>query len=67
MMLTEDSYKTDISIEFGGLSPMVSWCQTNCNGDWSYKVIEYAGKEDGQYQFNFENQKDYVNFILWKK
>ena len=66
-MITDDAFKTDIDIQFGGLSEMVGWCQTNCDGDWSYRVIEYAGKEAGSYQFNFENKIDYVNFVLWKK
>ena len=66
-MITTDAYKTNIDIQFGGLSEMVGWCQHNCNGDWGYKVLEYAGQQDGSYQFNFENQKDYINFILWKK
>ncbi len=66
-MILSDAYKTDINIQFGGLSEMVGWCQHNCNGDWSYKVMEYAGLEAGKYQFNFENQKDLVTFILWKK
>lgn len=66
-MITDDAFKTDIDIQFGGLSSMVGWCQTNCGGDWSYKVIDYAGIDPGKYQFNFENQKDYINFVIWKK
>jgi hypothetical protein len=66
-MILSDAYKTDIDIQFGGLSEMVGWCQTNCNGDWGYRVLEYAGQRAGSYQFNFEYQKDFVNFILWKK
>lgn len=66
-MILGDAYKTDIDIQFGKLSEMVGWCQTNCNGDWSYRVLEYAGQQDGKYQFNFEYQQDFVNFVLWKK
>jgi len=62
-----DSFCTNIDIKFGGLAEMIEWCQTNCNGDWTYYVMASAGQQAGSYQFNFKNQTDYVNFILWKK
>jgi hypothetical protein len=59
-------YNTKIKIGFGELKPMISWCDNNCK-DWGYAIIESAGQDAGTYQFFFENEKDYINFILWKK
>jgi hypothetical protein len=59
-------YNTNIKIGFGELKPMISWCDNNCK-DWGYAIIESAGQDAGTYQFFFENEKDYINFILWKK
>ena len=65
-MLLSMKYNTNIKIGFGELKPMISWCDNNCK-DWGYAIIESAGQDAGTYQFFFENEKDYINFILWKK
>jgi hypothetical protein len=45
----------------------MNWCQTQCTNDWGYKIVDTAGFHPGKYEFYFEDEKDYVNFILWKK
>ena len=67
MALIASKYDTEIDIKFGELSPMISWCQHYCTGDWRYQIMLDAGETAGHYRFNFENETDLVNFILWKK
>jgi hypothetical protein len=45
----------------------MNWCQTQCISDWGYKIVDTAGFHPGKYEFYFQEEKDYVNFILWKK
>lgn len=66
-MLPNSLYKTDIEINYGNLKPMLSWCESNCVNEWSYEVVETAGQRAGVYRFYFNEEKDYVNFTLWKK
>jgi len=35
--------------------------------NWHYKVLNEAGSSPGFYQFVFDSEKDYINFLLWKK
>jgi hypothetical protein len=67
-MSPDTQYKTEISIGYGELKPVIEWCQRNCANDWGYNCLEFAGGSDGGlYDFYFETESDYINFILWKK
>lgn len=65
--LTKFGYKCEIAIPYGELQPIIDWCQTNCDYDWQYTVLNQAGSNPGCYQFLFDNETDYINFLLWKK
>lgn len=65
------AHKANIAIEFGQLSPMVEWCERNCQGDWRMSG-ETTEQWDGDrmyygYEFFFESERDYVAFLMWKK
>ena len=66
-MSPNTQFKTEIDIKFGQLAPIMHWCQSQCHCDWGYKMLDNAGYHPGKYEFYFEDEKDYVNFILWKK
>ncbi len=66
-MLLDTSYKVDIVINFGQLGPLIEWASDYCSNAWSYDIIESAGRDAGIYRFYFDEETDYVNFILWKK
>lgn len=62
------AYKTSLSIPYGQLKDVISWCQTNCQEDWRFQ--ETTNNIDPRllhYDFYFENEKDYVAFLIWKK
>lgn len=65
--LTKFGYRCDIAIPYGELQSIIEWCQNNCNYNWHYKILNEAGSSPGFYQFIFDNEVDYVNFLLWKK
>lgn len=56
----------DINIKFGELGEIIRWCQHNTSDDWWYEMGDPAGAYPGNYRFYFDNEKDYVNFLLWK-
>lgn len=60
-------YSTKLNLKFGELAPTVSWCRNNCVGIWGYTVLDPAGRESGVYDFHFNNETDYINFMLWQK
>lgn len=66
-MSPNTQFKTDILVDFGNLKPLSNWCESNCSGDWGYECLVPAGADAGTYEFYFEAEHDYVNFILWKK
>ena len=66
-MSPDTQYKTEIKIGYGQLSPIIDWCQRNCTSDWGYDCQTLAGRDAGYYEFYFESESDYLNFILWKK
>jgi hypothetical protein len=60
-------YAVTIDLQFGQLSGLIKWCQSQCKDKWDYTVMDMAGATPGKYQFNFINETDYINFILFKK
>lgn len=65
--LTKFGYKCEIAIPYGQLQPVIEWCQHNLDYNWHYKVLNEAGSSPGFYQFVFDSETDYINFMLWKK
>jgi len=46
----------------------MDWCERNCSEEWFVtESTDFAEALDGNYKFFFLSEKDYVNFILWKK
>jgi hypothetical protein len=60
------AYKVQLNLNFGALRPIVEWCDRNCSDDWRY-MEDPNGDMYNSWIFFFNNEKDYVNFILWKK
>jgi hypothetical protein len=60
-------YKAEVNIRYGQLEEMINWCRTNCLGMWGYSVVADAGEEPGVYSFQFESEKDYVTFLVWRQ
>lgn len=67
------AHQVKITIDFGKLQSVVDWCERNCEEDWGYNTIsnicvEYPYRiHQGEYQFYFESERDFVAFTMWKK
>lgn len=60
-------YSVLINLKFGELTGLINWCQLACGKKWDYRIVDMAGSLPGEYEFNFTDKTDYINFILWKK
>ena len=61
----QTAFKATISPEYGKLEPLIEWCKRNCQGEWRFS--DYIMDLYDGYTFLFETERDYVNFLLWKK
>lgn len=61
----QDCYKSSITPMFGELKNIVNWCDNNCVGD--YRYMEDINDQWHSYVFLFEEERDYVAFLLFQK
>ena len=58
--------KVTVKLGYGELNPTIEWCKRNCVSNWYFQ----EDTEDIMYRswvFLFENERDYVAFMMWKK
>lgn len=60
------AFKSRISIPFGELKEVVAWCDRNCLGEVKY-MEDPNGEMYSNWVFFFEDERDYVAFLMWKK
>jgi hypothetical protein len=61
-------YQTKIELEYGQLRPAMDWCHRNCTDKWFVsESTDYVEQFNGNYKFFFESERDYINFLVWKK
>ena len=65
-MLPSTQNKVKINLNFGELQPVLNWCDKNCIGNYQY-MEDPNGDMYNSWIFFFENERDYVAFMLWKK
>jgi hypothetical protein len=61
------NYETVLDAKLGELGPLMEWCKRNCSDSWRVSVTEEAGDLAGIYKFYFQSEKDFINFLVWKK
>jgi hypothetical protein len=62
---TQTAFKATVTPKYGELQSVVDWCDRNCQADWKY--MEDIHDQCNSFVFLFETERDYVNFLLWKK
>lgn len=60
-------YTTPIIIPYGQLQSIIEWCSDNCKYDWNFSVVTPDRAYRWEYVFEFEDERDYVTFCVWKK
>ena len=63
-----DWHRVIVDLRYGELGPLLDWCKRNCNDEWFVSETEAAiYDQEGNYRFYFESERDYINFLVWKK
>lgn len=65
-MLINTQHRVGLKLNFGQLKPILSWCEKNCIGKWQY-MEDPNGDMYNSWIFFFEQERDYVAFVLWNK
>jgi hypothetical protein len=65
-MLLNTQHKIGLELSFGQLKPILNWCEKNCIGEWQY-MEDPHGDMYNSWIFFFEQERDYVAFVLWNK
>lgn len=62
-----DSFKYHCQIykPFGGLDHCLDWCKKELKKDWRWELIDVStDQRPGCYNFYFDNEKEFLAFIM---
>lgn len=61
-------FACEISKPFGALDAVLAWCKTELRDDWRWQLIRPSSDiHPGRYCFYFDNECDYLCFLLkWR-
>ena len=63
-----DWHRVIVDLRYGELGPLLDLCKRICNDEWFVSETEAAiYDQEGNYRFYFESERDYINFLVWKK
>jgi hypothetical protein len=65
--LTESgfAFKKEIQRQMGSLDPVIEWCKNELEPSWRWDIIDMSGSNSpGRYAFYFNNEKDFLAFLL---
>lgn len=62
------SFACEISKPFGALDTVLDWCKSELRYDWRWQLIRQSSDiQPGRYCFFFDNERDYLCFLLkWR-
>ena len=59
------SFTKEIVKPFGSIEPILDWSKKELVGEWRWQLVEVSStNRPGKYIFYFENERDYLAFIL---
>ena len=59
------AHAKEIVKPFGAIEPILDWAKNELTGEWRWQLVEVSSDtRPGRYIFYFENERDYLAFIL---
>jgi hypothetical protein len=59
------AYAKEIIKSFGVIEEVLNWCKSELVAEWRWQLIEVSSNSrPGRYCFFFDNERDYLVFIL---
>jgi hypothetical protein len=50
---------------FGMIETVLNWCKSELRGDWRWQLIEMSSDiKPGRYCFFFDDERDYLAFVM---
>ncbi len=50
---------------FGVIETVLNWCKSELRGDWRWQLLEMSSDiKPGRYCFFFDDERDYLAFVL---
>jgi len=66
-MRNKDSFNHahEIIKPFGVIEHVLNWCKSELTGDWRWQLLEMSSDiKPGRYIFYFDNERDYLAFLM---
>jgi hypothetical protein len=58
-------FAKEIVKPFGSIEPILDWAKQEFVGEWRWQLVEVSSTHrPGRYIFYFENERDYLAFLL---
>lgn len=59
------NHACEIVKPFGVLEAVLVWCKANLQDEWRWQLVEMSSDiKPGRYLFFFDNERDYLAFVL---
>jgi hypothetical protein len=62
-----DSFNHALEIvkSFGVIEHVLNWCKSELRGDWRWQLLEISSAlKPGRYMFYFDDERDYLAFVM---
>jgi len=66
-MRDKDSFNhaREIIKPFGVIETVLNWCKSELRGDWRWQLLEMSSNiKPGRYCFFFDDERDYLAFLM---
>jgi len=58
-------YAREIEKPFGVIESVLNWCKSELTSDWRWQLIEMSSdRKPGRYCFFFDDERDYLAFLM---
>jgi hypothetical protein len=59
------SFAKEITKPFGEIEHVLDWAKSELVGEWRWQLVDVSSeRRPGRYIFYFENERDYLAFLL---
>ena len=59
------NYAHEIIKEFGVIETVLNWCKSELRNEWRWQLIEMSSDiKPGRYCFFFDDERDYLVFVM---
>jgi len=58
-------HASEIVKPFGAIESVLNWCKSELRGEWRWQLVEMSSDiKPGRYCFFFDDERDYLAFVM---